>query len=244
MAVSELSDEKKWFQVLEIEVNRQCNLKCEYCPQSKSWYRKPESKMSSDLFEHILEMTSRINFAGRLSFHHYNEPLLRKDLHKLVGKARNKLPDAFFVLYTNGVLLSDKRYQVLLDAGIDRFYVSNHKNIKISERPYQEIQYPGEFVLSGRAGIINNLKQSSNSPCYAPSEMMIVRHNGDVVLCHEDASSKHIIGSLETQTLEEVWFGGKFIKYRELLEKGKRYKANGICSLCDNFLHPLPDTAI
>jgi len=189
-------------------------------------------------------MVSNIGFSGRLSFHHYNEPMLRRDLHKLVKRARIKLPNAFIVLYTNGTLLSDKRYKQLLEAGIDQFFVSNHKKINIAHRAYQEVRVPGDFVLSGRAGIVNALKQSSKTPCFAPSEMMIVRYNGDVVLCHEDANSKQIMGNLAEQSLEEVWFSSEFLKYRALLENGERFRAQGICTLCDNFLHPLPDTSI
>lgn len=234
----------KWFQVLEIEVNTKCNLKCSYCPQSKASFRKPEARMPVDLFDHILDMVSQIDFSGRLSFHHYNEPLLRKDLSQLVEKARDKLPKAFIALYTNGILLNDKRYHSLLTAGVDHFFISNHENKKIIQRDYQEVRSPGDFVLSGRAGIIGSLQESSTAACYAPSEMMIVRQNGDVVLCHEDATSKHVMGNLSQQTLEEVWFGELFLEYRQLLENGERRKAGGICELCDNFLHPLPDTGI
>lgn len=199
--------------------------------------------MAPELFESIIHQLSELAFCGRLSFHMYNEPLLHPELEKLVAYARSKLPMAWLVLYTNGDRLNDNRYSALLDAGIDRFLVTRHSGHQYAERPYQVVRYAGEFMLSNRAGL---MKKSSHPklPCYAPSEMMMIHHDGAVVLCHEDASSKEIMGWADKQTLIEIWQSEHFERHRNLLVTGCRKSAGGLCAICDNRLHPLPDTAI
>lgn len=233
-----------WFSVAEIEVSRNCNRRCSYCPQAFDAYRGPEVRMERSLFEHVLVQIAAIGFTGRLGFHMYNEPLLRKDLADLVAFARNQVPLAYLVLYTNGDLLDDRRYAALLESGIDHFLVSRHDGGDFPIRPYQVIQRPGDFMLSGRGGAIDRRDSPWDLPCYAPSEMLMVRYTGEVVLCHEDAQRRHIMGDLRRQSLSEVWLSDRFRAARQALELGRRGDAETICHACDNRLHPLPDTAI
>lgn len=234
----------RWFDVVELEVNTRCNRSCSYCPNSVDGFMRSESRMSTELFERIVSMLSDIAFSGRLSLHRYNEPLLRKDLAKLVATARTAVPGAFIVIYTNGDLLDDARYRQLLDAGVDKFLVTRHDFDEFPERPFQFVQHPSNFALSGRGGIVSNAPDSLTLPCYAPSEMMIVRANGDVTLCHEDALGEVVLGNLERESLECVWFSERARKLRALLEQGHRAVAGGPCTFCDCRLHPLRGGAI
>src|SRR6185503_15506674 len=81
-----------WPSVVEIEVSVRCNRSCIYCPNSKVGSTSPFSFMDIELFRRIIAQLSQISFSGRLSFHFYNEPLMRKDLEKLVAIARAPLP--------------------------------------------------------------------------------------------------------------------------------------------------------
>src|SRR5438132_14121294 len=94
-----------WPSVVEIEIGVRCNRTCFYCPNSTIGSTSSSSFMGLDLFERIIIQLSDIAFSGRLSFHFYNEPLMRKDLEVLVAIARGALPVAHLVLYTNGDLL-------------------------------------------------------------------------------------------------------------------------------------------
>jgi cyclic pyranopterin phosphate synthase len=231
-------------QVVEIEVSRHCNRRCAYCPQSFDWYRGEERFMPLALFRSIVEQLGAMAFSGRLSFHLYNEPLLRPDLADLVALARASLPLGYFVLYTNGDLLTDLRYASLLEAGIDSFFVTRHSSKPLPVRPYQTVRYPGEFPMSSRGALVDGVPGASSLPCYAAHEMLIIRHDGQVVLCHEDATSRQPMGDLNRQSVAEVWTGQEFARFRKLLGRGKRKAACGLCGQCDNRLHPLPDTAI
>jgi len=231
-------------QVVEIEVNRRCNRTCSYCPQALDWYRGPETRIDPRLYSRILNELAAQDFTGRLSFHHYNEPLLHKGLPGLVREARANLPRAFLVLYTNGDLLTDARHEALLAAGVDRFFVTRHAGTPIPARDCQVVRYPGAFVLSSRGGLVGATGGARTLPCYAPSEMLIVRHTGEVVLCHEDAMAEQVMGNLTTQSVREVWESPGFVRLRARLRQGDRGGACALCARCDNRLHPLPDTAI
>src|SRR5215203_3268494 len=174
----------RWPSVVEIEVNSRCNRRCIYCPNSLPSFPTAERYMSRKLFEKIIFELAGIEFSGRLSFHFFNEPLLRRDLEELVKWARPQLPLAYFVLYTNGDLLTEKRYTALLDAGMDHFLVTRHDFDSYPERPFQFVQLPNNFTVSGRGGTIARSSEPLDIACFAPSEMLNVSVDGEVVLCH------------------------------------------------------------
>src|SRR5947209_6778178 len=113
-----------WPSVVEIEVGVRCNRTCSYCPNGTIGPSASSALMELGLYTRVVSQLGEIEFCGRLSFHFYNEPLMRKDLESLVSIARGTLPFAHLVLYTNGDLLTDARYRGLLDAGIDFFIVT------------------------------------------------------------------------------------------------------------------------
>ena len=143
-----------WPSVVELEVCVKCNRACTYCPNGTIGPTALKLKMDDKLYRRIINQLSEISYSGRLSFHFYNEPLLRKDLEDLVKIARIALPLAYFVLYTNGDLLEDSRYQRLLEAGIDFFLVTRHSREPIKPRLHQLVQFPENLDLSGRGGAV------------------------------------------------------------------------------------------
>jgi cyclic pyranopterin phosphate synthase len=235
---------RPWPSVVEIEVNSRCNRRCVYCPNSVPGFASTEQHMSAELFERVILELGEIEFSGRLSFHFFNEPLLRRDLESLIAWARPRLPLAYFVIYTNGDLLTESRYSALLEAGVDHFLVTRHDFDAFQERPFQFVQHPHNFTLSGRGGTVAHSAEPLEIGCFAPMEMLNVAVNGDVVLCHEDAEKHHVMGRFTTQTLHEIWFGEPFEAFRRPLEQGDRSGAGAICRRCDNRLYPVPGSAI
>lgn len=231
-------------EVVELELNAHCNRRCSYCPNAFPEHRRPAQFMERALFERVIGMLEQLEFSGRLSFHLFGEPLLRKDLEHLVAYARPRLTKAYFVLYTNGDFLSDIRYENLLTAGIEHFKITRHSWDSFPTRPFQSVRYPNHFTVSGRGGVVAQESAPLNIACYAPSEMLIVASNGDVLLCHEDASRLHVMGNLARQELEEVWTSPTFLSVRLSLEAGRRGGGTRTCARCDNRLYPLPGAAI
>lgn len=240
----EESQFRRWPSVVEIEVNSRCNRRCGYCPNSLPDLPRVDKFMDRELYKRIIRELAAIEFSGRLSFHFFNEPLVRRDLEALVAWARAALPWAYLVLFTNGDLLDDDRHAALLEAGVDQFLVTRHDFDAYPERPFQFVQHPSNFTLSGRGGTIAHTDEPLDIACFGPSEMMIVTVNGDVVLCHEDAERRHVMGTFATQTLPEIWFSDQFLAFRGVLERGDRVAAGPMCQRCDNRLYPVPGAAI
>lgn len=232
-----------WFSIVEIEVNSLCNRACDYCPVSVLPTPETPRFMSDEVFGRILASLQSIDYAGKISFHFYNEPLLRKDLHKLVRRTRDALPKAYQLLYTNGDLLTDERYDRLVAAGIDHFVVTRHSGEPIAERPRQTVQYPRDLILTNRGGILKKIaerKDPLTQPCFAPTDMLIVTSSGDVVLCCDDAQRTQRMGNVREQTLLEIWQSPAFRRARALLAQGRRGEAAEICRGCSNLEYCAP----
>jgi cyclic pyranopterin phosphate synthase len=231
-------------EVAEIEVNTACPRRCSYCPNSIAELRGSDRHMSRDLFLKTIVELAAADFVGRLSFHLYSEPLLRKDLHELVAIARRALPRTFLVLLTNGDLLTESRYQQLLDAGIDRFLVTRHDDKPMPQRPLQDVQHWTDMTLTSRSGVVVRQSGPLRRPCYAPSEMLIVTFDGDILLCHEDGERQTAIGNLATSSLRDIWFASDAVRRRRLLQQGDRAAVGGICARCDLTYYAIAGNAI
>jgi cyclic pyranopterin phosphate synthase len=238
------SRQVRWPSVVEIEVGVRCNRACIYCPNSRLGATSSSSFMEFELYRRIVNQLSEIAFSGRLSFHFFNEPLMRKDLEELVAITRAALPFAHLVLYTNGDLLTDVRYDNLLEAGIDFFLVTRHGGEPMKQRLHQQVQFPRDLDLSGRAGAVASVTTPLKRACYAPSEMLIVAVNGDVLLCHEDASREVVLGNLGRSTLQQIWHSDEMKRFRDHLVRGGRQEIGGICARCDHRAYPGPNMTI
>ena len=226
-------NERMLIEVAEIEVNTACPRRCSYCPNGVPELRKTNHDMSDVLYAHVITELASAEYLGRLSFHLYSEPLLRRDLAALVALAKRALPRTFFVLYTNGDLLSTSRYTELLDAGIDRFLVTYHDaRTPPPARSFEIVQHWTDLTLTSRGGLVAPAR-ALDRPCHAPAEMLIVAFNGDVLLCHEDGRRAFVMGNLERQSLRDVWESKNFARTRALLRNGNRAAASGLCAQCD-----------
>lgn len=231
------------FTVVELEVNSKCNRKCSYCPASKVSPKDVPEYMSAEIFNKLIEELEKIKFSGKISYHHYSEPLLRKDLEDLVSQVCRKLPDAYQLLFTNGDFLSDQRYLSLRRAGIDQFIVTRHGFDPLPERPGQTVKFPSDLIIVNRGGFFSKLSKSLTTPCYSPSELLMISIRGDVLLCPDDAKKVYIMGNIMHQSLEKIWFSERFVHIRELLKKGMRKEATSVCRVCDNEEYFAPGAA-
>jgi cyclic pyranopterin phosphate synthase len=93
-------------------------------------------------FVATVRQLAEASFAGRISYHLYNEPLLRRDLARLVGVVDEQLPEALHLVNTNDDLLDDARYTELRRAWADRLQLtlkpSHLQHRTFPERPNGE----------------------------------------------------------------------------------------------------------
>ncbi|MCE7534923.1 radical SAM/SPASM domain-containing protein [Aliivibrio fischeri] len=226
---------------IEIEINSICNRKCDYCPVSIMEIPKGDKYIDQELFDIFIFRLNEINYSGRISFHLYNEPLLHKGLEDLVFKLLSKVPSCKPILFTNGDLLTEARYNSLMKSGVSKIVITSHSGKEHPKRPDQIVQFPKELDLTNRGGKLESLPKCTfehlNSKCYAPSEMFVISITGDVLLCYEDANRNNVLGNIKNKSFKEIYYSERYTNLRNALTRGNRSKAADICKLCTNLAH-------
>ena len=103
---------------LYLETTNRCNLLCTTCPRTYEEL-EPPADMSFDLFRSIVDQSPNVQ---RAVLHGVGEPMLVKDLHRMVRYLKDR---GVYVLFnTNGTVLNAKNGQAMIDAGLDELRVS------------------------------------------------------------------------------------------------------------------------
>ena len=103
---------------LYLETTNRCNLLCETCPRTFEAL-EPPADMSWELFTRIVDQVPNLQ---RAVLHGVGEPMLVKSLPRMIRylKARG----VYVLFNTNGTLLNPKKFQELIDTGLDELRVS------------------------------------------------------------------------------------------------------------------------
>ncbi len=101
-----------------IEPTSRCNEACQQCPRTLL-SREDDRDLSFDNFRYIVDQFPVLD---RVVLHGLGEPLLNKDLPRMVSylKARG----TYVLFNSNGIALTAKRGQALIDAGLDEYRLS------------------------------------------------------------------------------------------------------------------------
>src|SRR5271163_804477 len=103
---------------LYLEVTNRCNLLCETCPRTFETL-EPPADMSWELFTRIVDQVPNI---ARVVLHGVGEPMLVKDLPRMVRYLKDR--GTYVLFNTNGTLLQPKKFQQIVDTGLDELRVS------------------------------------------------------------------------------------------------------------------------
>ena len=148
---------------LRISVTDRCNFRCIYCmpktlfgPDHAFLQRSQilsfeEIERSVRLFAHL--GVSKIRITG-------GEPLIRKDLEKLIAKINNVEGITDISLTTNGALLSEAKAQSLRDAGLNRITLSLDALEDDCFKKINDVQFSVERVLQA----VETAKQTGLGP--------------------------------------------------------------------------------
>lgn len=91
-------------------------------------------------------------------------------------------------------------------------------------------------ILTSRGGDApnrENIGDYSMDRCVLPFKQMIIRPDGKISLCCNDATGKYILGDLSKDKLLDIWYGPRVQKVRKYLYEGRENWRN--CRKCDNF---------
>lgn len=236
------------FHAVEIETINRCNGVCPFCPVNKNSDSRIYHKMEGELFKKIIDELNSLKFAGNVALYSNNEPFLDERIVDFAKYARNSLPSANIYLFTNGTLLTLELYKAIMPY-LDYLHIDNYsdsfKLIKPVKEIYEYCQVNEEEenaiiylrkqneVLTSRGGQAPNKKQAKglNIPCLLPFQQFIIRPDGKVSLCCNDALGKYTMGDVSLQSMKEIWEGEAFQKIRKKIYEGRRNI--DLCKACD-----------
>jgi radical SAM protein with 4Fe4S-binding SPASM domain len=95
----------------QISVEGYCNLKCTMCPRNDPKFK--DAEMSYETCAAILD---KMRFVKTVMLTGLGEPLLHKDLFRMIEHARKKKMDT--IVTTNATLLNDKNIEKVLSSGL------------------------------------------------------------------------------------------------------------------------------
>jgi radical SAM protein with 4Fe4S-binding SPASM domain len=247
------------FSAIEVETINRCNGACSFCPVNAKVDKRSFAEMDEGLFCKIIDELGRLNYSNFLGLQSNNEPFLDKHIITKIAYARQRCPEAFIYMYTNGTLLNAERLLKSIDAGLSEILINNYNDnmvlndnikdiAKNLERPEYEI-YRKKVkiairkkteVLTNRGGLAPNknpkeyrlYKYYRNAACLLPFRQIVVRPTGEISLCCQDALGQVTLGDVKRQGLKEIWEGPSYKRLREQLIKGGR-KSVKVCRVCD-----------
>ncbi len=248
----ELYGKNLLFSLVEVETINRCNGSCSFCPVNHKDDPREKKIMSEEMFKDIVRQLEEIGYTGRFTTFSNNEPLLDERIIEFNRYAREHLPYARLHLFTNGTLLTLDKFIALMDS-LDELIIDNyHPELKLIKPCAEIVKYcethpelkkrvtidlrkPQE-ILTTRGGQAPNrhlIGSYAEDRCMLPFRQIVIRPDGKVSLCCNDAIGKYTLGDLTKDSLLDVWYGPKFQMVRNCLYKGR--KNWGDCQFCDSF---------
>ncbi len=101
-----------------IEPTSRCNEFCQQCPRTLLT-REDDRDLSYDNFRYIVDQFPVLE---RVVLHGLGEPLLNKELPRMISYLKER--GTYVLFNSNGIALTEKRGQALIDAGLDEYRLS------------------------------------------------------------------------------------------------------------------------
>jgi len=212
---------------------------------------RPFAKMSQELFEKIINELHDLDYSGVLSLFCNNEPFLDTRLEAFAKIARERIPKARIEVFSNGTVLKLNRFIEIIP-NLDLLVIDNynddlkwHEPIKIIREYVKKnpelkakvkIRMRRESaMMSTRGGQAPNNDKKKTLPisCLLPFYHLVIRPDGKVSLCCNDAHGKYTLGDITEQSMKDVWYGEAYTKLRSQVRAGR--SDIDLCKYCDSY---------
>ena len=259
---------------LIIEPTNTCNLRCTFCFVTEGMTREG-GFMDLALFKKIIDDCPDLE---HLCMHNWGEPLLHKDIFKMIEYAKNKGVN-YVVMNTNGTLLTDKMIDQIVDSKLDiiRFSIDGSaetfkrvrgvelkkieqninklKNVKEIRRPElkmgvvftieEDTEGDVEDYITHWEQIVDHVRLQPKlitSPrtevCPEPFGKdygkLVVLWDGRVIPCCVDYNANLTVGSVQNDTIQNLWKNEKMDLLRKQHLNGQFPDTCANCNECES----------
>ncbi|MCQ2519257.1 MAG: SPASM domain-containing protein [Lachnospiraceae bacterium] len=238
--------------IVNLETVNRCNSDCAFCTANRNAEKRPLKLMTDELFTSIIDQLADWGYKGHLTLYGNNEPFIDTKLVERHKYCREKLPDSFIFLSTNGLLLNvDKVKEIIpyVNQLIINNYCDNmklHDNVqeiydyaKAHEDEFKDVELLVQMryknaVLTNRAGSAPN-KQNDvkiiKETCLMPYTDMFIFPDGKMGICCCDNFEVTNLADLTEVPLKEAW---NSVAYQRVREAIKDSRSNyPFCKYCD-----------
>lgn len=238
--------------IVNLETVNRCNSTCAFCTANRNAEKRPYKMMEEGLFKSIIDQLAEWGYKGHLTLYGNNEPFIDPRIVEFHKYCREKLPESFIFLSTNGLLLTvDKVKEVI--PYVNQLIINNYcRDMKLHDNVQEIYDYAmsheEEFkdvdllfqmrymdaVLTNRAGSAPN-KQNSvkviKETCLMPYTDMFIFPDGRMGICCCDNFEVTTLADLTKVSLKEAWSSDE---YKAIREKLKETRSNyDFCKYCD-----------
>lgn len=238
--------------IVNLETINRCNSDCAFCTANKYAEKRPYKRMEDELFYNIIDQLADWGFKGHLTLYGNNEPWLDTRIVEFHKYCREKLPECFIFMSTNGLLLDVDKVKAITPY-VDQLIINNYcEDMKIRDNVNEIIDYvknnEQEFsnveilvqmryvkaVLTNRAGSAPNKMSKGKiikETCLMPYTDIFIFPDGRMGLCCCDNFENTTLGDLNKQNIKDAWEGEAYKNARELMKDGRQN--HPFCKLCD-----------
>lgn len=190
---------------LSIEPTNMCNLKCPLCPTGEGRRGRKKGMMSFEDFKKIIDETG--DYLYHITFNNWGEPLLHKDIYKMIEYAHNK--KIATSIATNFTLFKKEDADRLINSGLDFLDVSIDS---LTQEIYQIYRVGGklEDALSGLKYLIERKRVKKSETPIVEWQFLIMRHNEHLVDSFKKMAED--IGA-DLATLHPISLNERFLYY-------------------------------
>lgn len=238
--------------VVNLETINRCNSTCSFCTANKNAEKRPYKRMEDKLFYSIIDQLADWEYKGHLTLYGNNEPFLDTRIVEFHKYCREKLPESFIFLSTNGLLLTVDKVKEIIPY-VNQLIINNYcRDMKLHDNVQEIYDYakshPEEFkdvdiliqmrymdaVLTNRAGSAPNKKNTQKiikETCLMPYTDMFIFPDGRMGICCCDNFEVTNLADLNEVPLKEAWNSLEYQKLRQAIRPGRG--DYNFCKYCD-----------
>ncbi len=238
--------------VVNLETINRCNSTCSFCTANKNAEKRPYRRMEDELFYRIIDQLADWGYKGHLTLYGNNEPWLDTRIVEFHKYCREKLPECFIFMSTNGLILDIEKVKAITPY-VNQLIINNycrdmklHENIreiyeyvKANENEFSDVDILIQIrymdaVLTNRAGSAPNKKNTTKvikETCLMPFTDIFIFPDGRMGICCCDNFEVTTMADLNQVTIKEAWNSKEYQHARKLIKDGRQNYP--FCKYCD-----------